>query len=96
MKIYFSFKLENFFSKEENFKNLFCYEKLITKNKFFGIDILKYSRDLFSIDFRFQPIGMDHGGIEISFSLFSYQIILQIRDKRHWDDNTWNWEEHNE
>jgi hypothetical protein len=94
MKLYFSFEIENLFSRKETFVNFFCFDKPITKNKFFEFQLLRYSRNLLGIKIHFQPIGTSHAGFSFSFSLFGFGIAFDIRDKRHWDYENWTWEKH--
>jgi hypothetical protein len=94
MKLYFNINIENNFCKKETFKNLFCFEKLITKNKFFEFEILRYSRTLFQVGVHFNPVGTDHGGLDLQLWIFGFGIIVGIRDRRHWDDENWKWEEY--
>jgi len=96
MKIFFDINIENYFSKKEKFKNLFSFEKSITKNKSLDFQILYYSRNLFRFEFLFRPIGEDHTGVEIWLGLLGIEVVFAIRDNRHWDWENWKWEEHDE
>lgn len=77
------------------FKNKFeilkCWEgSTPVPNKFWEIQINK-TNDILGIDVRF-TIRQNHAGIFLSLSLFSYEIIFNFYDHRHWNSETNSWE----
>lgn len=54
------------------------------KNKFWEVQVDETS-DIFSFDFRF-TIRQDHAGVYASLGLLGYDVIFNIYDSRHWNE----------
>lgn len=72
------------------FKNLFCKDWKLSKNKSLEFQIYK-CEDLIEVKFRFTT-KEDHAGAELGFALFGLHISLNFYDHRHWDDENNCWE----
>lgn len=79
-----------------NFKNVFCREKKLTKNKAYGIELTYNSTSLVSLELSFSWRGHDHAGPSIELGLFGWCIHLHIYDTRHWNYEKNCWESYNE
>lgn len=80
------------FKGKYTFKQLFSFEKKITKNKFISINFDKSTTsDLFSLDLDINLTGRDHAGIGLGGNIGSLFANFEIRDSRHWDyeNNCW-------
>jgi len=87
------FNLRNPFSKR--WECLFCKSgSTLIKNKFWEVQIDKCA-DLIGLDFRFTT-RQDHAGLYLSFSFLGYDIIFQIYDNRHWNDEENRWYRYDE
>jgi len=86
--------LANTFVKEK-FDNLFCRSGLITANKAWEFELIKYSRTLLKAEFRW-TVQIDHAGPSISVGLLGYEVSFQIYDTRHWNYGTNAWEIYND
>ncbi len=60
------------------------------KNKHWEIQIDKCSYIL-GFEFRF-TIRQDHAGLFLSFCLLGYDIIINVYDSRHWNNEENRWE----
>ena len=86
--IYFSFSISNPFSKR--FETVYTKSKQITEHKCFEFEVLRNSVIIgghFSLTSR-----QSHAGLDISFSLFSWEVSFNISDSRHWDHSKNAWE----
>ena len=82
-KVNFSISIPSFVKKDD-FQNLFCYSKLLTKYKAIEFEVLYYSRDFFVFEFSIDQ-KRDHGGLIFTLGLFGYSLNFQFYDTRHWD-----------
>ena len=75
----------------DGFRNYLSAERMITKNKFLGVDITRHWYYLLEFRLDTNWSGDDHAGIELYLGLFGYSISLYFRDRRHWnhDQNRW-------
>lgn len=90
--IYIDLNLTNPWSKTNgSFKPLTSFVKPITKNKTFELESYISSDKIFEFRFEYTPRQRDHGGLILSFGIFSMIINLSLRDNRHWDTFTDNW-----
>lgn len=65
------------------------WSKLITKHKFFEIQIDKFDTDpwqWFCFNCEWERKG-DHCGFEISIDIWNFIFRVCIRDTRHWNDD---------
>ncbi len=85
--INFSFNLRNPFSNR--WEIIKCLSGSFSKNKHWEIQTNKTS-DVVSCDFRY-TIRQDHAGLFLSFGLIGYEIIFNIYDSRHWNDDENRW-----
>lgn len=89
--IYFSFNIGWLPVK---WKLLCGNEFSLSKNKMFEWQI---NRRPWLIGLSFDwHIRQSHAGIGFDFTLFAHEIMLGIRDKRHWDYEKGTWEVYDE
>lgn len=74
------------------FRNYFCVERSITKNKTFHLEILRHAFYIFSFSLDLTLTGEDHAGPSIELNLFGYEIQVGVRDNRHWNYDKDCWE----
>jgi hypothetical protein len=86
--IYLSFSISNLFSKR--FENVYSKSGKITEYKCYEFEVLR-NREIIGCFFSLTS-RQDHAGLEISFSLLSWDFIFNINDSRHWDSKTNTWE----
>lgn len=93
--MYFKFYISKYHknSKVLFFKNLFLYNKQLSKHKFFEFQISYYFNNYFMIEFNCILKGIDHGGPRLEVSFFGYCFGITLYDHRHWDHKKNDWKE---
>lgn len=88
--INFALRIYNPF-KHDEFKNIYCLEKLVAKNKAFKFEVTKYAHYLFEFHLDLNIVGGDHAGPSLEVNLFGYTVDIELYDTRHWDyeNNCW-------
>ena len=76
---------------KENFKNLFNWNKQVSKNKVVEIEFIRYSYDLMSLEVNLAWKGSDHAGPYIEIGLLGYTGSIKLYDIRHWDYDKKDW-----
>jgi hypothetical protein len=91
--MYFKFLISKYHedSKKIIFKNLFLYNKQLTKHKFFEFQISYYFYSYFYIEFECKLKCADHAGPRLEISFLGYCFGLSIYDNRHWDYERNDW-----
>lgn len=64
------------------------------KNKFWEAQVDRTS-DVIGLEFRY-TIRQDHAGLYVSLALFGYDVIFNIYDSRHWNDEAGRYYIYNE
>ena len=82
-----SFSLRNPFS--DRWRMIKCWSGQLSTNKYWEVQIDE-TADLISGDFRY-TMRQDHAGLFLSVGLVGYEVILNIYDHRHWDQETNDW-----
>jgi hypothetical protein len=88
--------IQNPFAKDlsqKRKKHDYCFYYPLTENKFFELDFNKYSPyNLFKfcIDLRWR--GSDHAGVGFLIEVYGWTFSAYIRDFRHWDYKSGNWQ----
>jgi hypothetical protein len=78
---------------DKGFRNYFSRERLITANKFVGIDITRHWYYLCRLAINIGWQGEDHAGPSIEIELLGHGVQFYLRDRRHWnydEDRWWN------
>jgi len=86
--IHFGFTVENPWS--DRFDPGYCWSGMITKHKAWEIQAYR-SNVIAECETRISH-RTDHAGIKLEIGLFSFSIILQFYDTRHWNYHTQTWE----
>lgn len=70
------------------------FDRKLTENKCFELQISKFSRalDLFELRFGTDFSGEDHAGPELVIQVWRYYFCVKLYDHRHWDYDTNDWE----
>lgn len=77
------------------FSNLWNKTWLVTKNKAFEIEVLKYGFDVIEFNLNLTH-RQDHAGFDLTFGLLGYTLHLNLYDTRHWDHENRCWEKYND
>jgi hypothetical protein len=65
-------------------------EIAVSKNKTL---LLQFMRSGSIIGFAFRwNIRQDHAGAMLNLELLGFELLVELSDNRHWDDNTGTWE----
>ena len=91
--MYFNFSIFNFFSKKEKWDKLFSFYKRLSEHKHLEFEVFYSNRELFQIEFKFQPIKEDHAGGRILINILGWEAELRFYDNRHWDYKNNCWED---
>jgi len=86
--IYLSFSISNPFKKR--FENVYSKSGQITEYKCYEFEVTRNSEIIsghISLTAR-----QSHAGLDISVSLFSWEVSFNICDSRHWDHSKNAWE----
>ena len=94
MKLYFSFLIENFWSKKNEYNNVFFWHKRIAKNKSIELEIIKHSKTFFCLQADICFRGKDHAGPGVGIGMLGIEVWVQFYDHRHWDFQKNTWEQH--
>jgi hypothetical protein len=88
--INFRLGIRNLWATDE-FDNLYCFTKSLTKNKHFEFEVWHESNELLVVALSTDFGGSDHAGPHITLGLLGYSLNWKIYDSRHWDydNNTW-------
>lgn len=65
---------------------------MISDNKFLEFEMWivdEWFKIMLSTDYK----GSDHAGPKLSITLFRIEFFLSIVDRRHWDNETFTWDE---
>lgn len=84
------FALSNPFGNSQ-WRNLWNEYWIVTCYKTFEIQLARNPANLFGLDIDLRWRGFDHAGPEFGLTLFGFEIIMSIKDVRHWnkESNTW-------
>lgn len=74
------------------FKNFFCLELAVSRNKTLEINLVRHFYWLFSVTVDGRWKGEDHAGPELELNLLGFQLSINLRDNRHWDYDQDCWE----
>jgi hypothetical protein len=76
-------------------RTYFEYDESVSKNLALSIQLSKWDRVFTLIGFTFDwRIKTDHAGPYIEVSLFGFDLIINLYDKRHWDYQNDCWEKY--
>lgn len=78
-----------------NFDNLWNRSWLLTKHKALELEVIKYSRNVFEVQFALS-VRTDHAGLTLVIGLFGRSFHFNFYDTRHWDFEKGTWEIYNE
>ena len=93
--IQFDLYIDNFFASDEgHFYAIKSYSKEISKNKTFEFEFYQMTQRTLELSLKIKPRFSDHGGISLSFGLFGFITEVSIRDTRHWNHETNDWEKY--
>ena len=79
--IYLNLNIRNPWSNR--FENVWNNAGSITKNKSWGIEILK-TENLVRVEFQY-TVMQDHAGIQLELGLLGWEFHIGAHDNRHWD-----------
>lgn len=77
--------------RKDAFDNIFCFSKSLTTNKFIEVECIYHDYNLVEVEFSITT-RRDHAGLSMVAGVLGYRLELSIRDSRHWDSSTNNWE----
>ena len=86
--IYLNLNIRNPWSNR--FENVWNNAGSITKNKSWGIEILK-TENLVRVEFQY-TVMQDHAGIQLELGLLGWEYHIGAHDNRHWDYENKCWE----
>ena len=86
-----SFSISWPFFKDTGGKDYFYKEGRLFGHKYGEIQISKMGDELLGFHFRFDPVGSDHGGLQIEFNFLRRMLALTIYDSRHWNHEEKRW-----
>lgn len=89
--MYFNINISHYFFRSV-FKNLFHKSWDLSKNKNLEIQVIYNSRMLFLIEANLMFGGRDHGGLELCLGLFGLELLMEMPDRRHWNNEQNRWE----
>lgn len=81
----------NFFKDKEFFKNIFWFDRKITKNKCFEFECIISNDKLFEFNLDLRCAGYHHAGPSLIIGIFGYTLAFRFYDTRHWDYELNDW-----
>jgi hypothetical protein len=90
--IYFKFKLENPWSKNDDSRDFFCKDWKISDHKNLETQLTWFGwSTLFELNIEINWRGRDHAGPRFEIILFGLFFGIQMYDSRHWnyEQNRW-------
>jgi hypothetical protein len=67
----------------------------VTENKCASLQITRWNRDypwIIGLEFDLSWRGQSHAGFLLDLTLLDHSVILNVYDRRHWDDKNDKWE----
>lgn len=74
---------------KREFKTVRFWHGSCSKHKVWEVQVVKYN-SLFSLELRVST-REDHAGMSFGFGVLGFEVILNLYDTRHWDDEAQKW-----
>lgn len=81
--INFNFNIDTPY-KKYTFESFYSFHKQLSEYKVFELQLMNNPK-LIEVDFHLNLRGLDHPGVSLELTLFTYTVSLMIYDTRHED-----------
>ncbi len=71
------------------------FDRPITENKCVSLQVSRWNMDypyIVGLSVRLSWRGEDHAGLFVDLTLLDHSVIVNLYDRRHWDDEADKWE----